>query len=101
MDMNAIYFYQVRCMHVHVMHATDLVEINGITRVLLVYTCHQGVYLRGHVLPLRLPVKGSTSSFTVKVLSAVTNNKCLDSFACLSSLNSCLSHCQYDRYHIL
>jgi hypothetical protein len=36
------------------MHATDLVEINGITRVLLVYTCHQGVYLR-------LPVKGSTS----------------------------------------
>jgi hypothetical protein len=26
------------------MHATDLVGINGITRVLLVYTCQQGVY---------------------------------------------------------
>jgi hypothetical protein len=38
------------------MHATDLVEINGITRVLLVYTCQQGVYPRGHVLPFRLPV---------------------------------------------
>jgi len=38
------------------MHATDLVGINGITRVLLVYTCQQGVYPRGHVLPLRLPI---------------------------------------------
>jgi hypothetical protein len=37
------------------MHATDLVGINGITRVLLVYTCQQGVYPRCHVLPLRLP----------------------------------------------
>jgi hypothetical protein len=37
------------------MHATDLVRINGITRVLLVYICQQGVYPRGHVLPLRLP----------------------------------------------
>jgi hypothetical protein len=37
------------------MHATDLVGINGITRVLLVYTCQQGVYPRRHVLPLRLP----------------------------------------------
>jgi hypothetical protein len=37
------------------MHATDLVEINDITRVLLVYTCQQGVYPRGHVLPLRPP----------------------------------------------
>jgi hypothetical protein len=37
------------------MHATDLVGINGITRVLLVHTCQQGVYPRGHVLPLRLP----------------------------------------------
>jgi hypothetical protein len=37
------------------MHATDLVGINGITRVLSVYTCQQGVYPRGHVLPLRLP----------------------------------------------
>jgi hypothetical protein len=36
-------------------HATDLVGINGITRVLLVYSCQQGVYPRGHVLPLRLP----------------------------------------------
>jgi hypothetical protein len=34
------------------MHAMDLVGINGITRVLLVYTCQQG---RGLVLPLRLP----------------------------------------------
>jgi hypothetical protein len=33
------------------MHATDLVGINGITRVLLAYTCQQGVYPRGHVLP--------------------------------------------------
>jgi hypothetical protein len=37
------------------MHATDLVGINGITRVLLVHTCQQGVYPRGHILPLRLP----------------------------------------------
>jgi hypothetical protein len=37
------------------MHATDLVGINGITKVLLVYTCQQGTYPRGHVLPLRLP----------------------------------------------
>jgi hypothetical protein len=37
------------------MHATDLVGINGFTRVLLVYKCQQGVYPRGHVLPLRLP----------------------------------------------
>jgi hypothetical protein len=37
------------------MNATDLVAINGITRVLLVYSCQQGVYPRGHVLPLRLP----------------------------------------------
>jgi hypothetical protein len=36
------------------MHATDLVGINGITPVLLVYSCQQGVYPRGHVLPLRL-----------------------------------------------
>jgi hypothetical protein len=32
------------------MHATDLVAINGITRVLSVYSCQQGVYPRGHVL---------------------------------------------------
>jgi hypothetical protein len=37
------------------MHATDLVGINGSTRVLLVYTCQQGVCPRGHVPPLRLP----------------------------------------------
>jgi hypothetical protein len=37
------------------MHATDLVGKNCITHVLLVYTCQQGVYPRGHVLPLRLP----------------------------------------------
>jgi hypothetical protein len=36
------------------MHATDLIGINDITRVLLVYTCQQGVYPRGHVIPLRL-----------------------------------------------
>jgi hypothetical protein len=35
------------------MHAMDLVGINDITRVLLVYTCQQGLYPRGHVLPLR------------------------------------------------
>jgi hypothetical protein len=37
------------------MRATDLVGINGITRVLLVYTCQQGVYPRGHILTLRPP----------------------------------------------
>jgi hypothetical protein len=37
------------------MDATDLVAINDITRVLLVYSCQQGVCPRGHVLPLRLP----------------------------------------------
>jgi hypothetical protein len=36
------------------MHASDLVGINGITRVLLVYTCQQGVFAQGHILPLRL-----------------------------------------------
>jgi hypothetical protein len=40
------------------MHAMDLVGINGITRVLLVYTCLQGVYPRGRILPLRLPYVG-------------------------------------------
>jgi hypothetical protein len=35
------------------MHATDLVGINGITRVLLVYTCQQSIYPRGHVPPFR------------------------------------------------
>jgi hypothetical protein len=39
------------------MHATDLVGINGITRVLLLYTCQQGVYPRDHVLPFRLRKK--------------------------------------------
>jgi hypothetical protein len=33
------------------MHATDLVGINGVTRVLLIYTCQQGVYPRGHIHP--------------------------------------------------
>jgi hypothetical protein len=37
------------------MYATDLVGINGITRVLLVYTCQRGAYPRGHVVSLRLP----------------------------------------------
>jgi hypothetical protein len=37
------------------MHTKDLVGINGITRILLVYTCQQDVYPRGHVLPLQLP----------------------------------------------
>jgi hypothetical protein len=44
-----------RCPGAVATNATDLVGINGITRVLLVYTCQQGVYPRGHVLPLRLP----------------------------------------------
>jgi hypothetical protein len=35
------------------MQATDLVGINGITRVLLVYTCQQSEYPRCQVLPLR------------------------------------------------
>jgi hypothetical protein len=33
-------------------HATDLVGINDITRVLLVYTCQQGVCPPGLVLPI-------------------------------------------------
>jgi hypothetical protein len=37
------------------MHATHFIGINGITRVLLVYTCQQGVHPRGHVLTRRLP----------------------------------------------
>jgi hypothetical protein len=36
------------------MHATDLVRMKDITRVLLVYSCQQGLYPRGHVLPFRL-----------------------------------------------
>jgi hypothetical protein len=46
------------------MHATILVGINGITRVLLVYACQQGVYPRGHVLPLRLPLMHISQSFS-------------------------------------
>jgi hypothetical protein len=42
------------------MYAKDLVGINDITRVLLVYTCQQGVYPRGYVLPLRLSYMGYT-----------------------------------------
>jgi hypothetical protein len=37
------------------MHAMDLVGINDITQVLLVYTCQQGIHPRGHILPLQLP----------------------------------------------
>jgi hypothetical protein len=48
------------------MHATDLVGINGVTRVLLVYTCQQGVYPRGHVLPLSFPCN-NTVFFTVHI----------------------------------
>jgi hypothetical protein len=38
-----------------VMHTTELVRMNDITRVLLVYSCQQGLYPRGNVLPFRLP----------------------------------------------
>jgi hypothetical protein len=48
------------------MHATDLVGINGITLVLLVYACQQGVYPRGHILPLRFP------NIEIKICKAVT-----------------------------
>jgi hypothetical protein len=51
-------------------HATDLVGINGITRVLLVYTCQRGVYTRGHVLPLRLPSMLSPNAFTADAWQA-------------------------------
>jgi hypothetical protein len=56
------------------MHAKDLEGINGITRILLVYTCQQGVYPRGRVLPLRLPsrrialYKNSSFVFRLKFL---------------------------------
>jgi hypothetical protein len=51
------------------MHATDLVGINGITRVLLAYTCQQGVYPRGHVLPPSLPliIYARVISFVINV----------------------------------
>jgi hypothetical protein len=44
----------------------DLVGTNGITRVLSVYACQQGVYPRGHVLPLRLP--RTPTSISVKII---------------------------------
>jgi hypothetical protein len=44
------------------MHATEVVGINGITRVLLVYTCQQAEYPPGHILPLRFP----GGNFTMK-----------------------------------
>jgi hypothetical protein len=49
------------------MHATDLVRINNITWVLLVYTCQQGVYPRGHVRPLRIPQASSSRTNNRKV----------------------------------
>jgi hypothetical protein len=51
------------------MHAKDVVGINGITRVLLLYSCQQGVYPRGHVLPLRLHMKKTTVSIRPEVCS--------------------------------
>jgi hypothetical protein len=50
------------------MHATDLVGINGITRVLLVYTCQQGVYPRGHYGKLRTLFSIVTSFTMVSVV---------------------------------
>jgi hypothetical protein len=47
------------------MHATDLAGIHVITRVLLVYTCQQGVYPRGHVLLLQLPVRQTATTKSV------------------------------------
>jgi hypothetical protein len=41
--------------------------INGITRVLLVHTCQKGVYPRGHVLPLRLPLELIEKTFLTQV----------------------------------
>jgi hypothetical protein len=52
------------------MYATDLVGINGITQVLLVYTCQQGVYPRGHILPLLLP-PGSISQAEAAVTDMI------------------------------
>ena len=34
------------------MHVWDLVGTSGITRILLICTCQQGVYPRGHPTPL-------------------------------------------------
>jgi hypothetical protein len=36
-------------------HASDLVGINGITRVLVVHIHQQDVHPRGHILPLWTP----------------------------------------------
>jgi hypothetical protein len=56
------------------MHATDLVGINDITRVLLVYTCQQGVHPRGHVL--------QTDRHTQ--LRIQTHNQCMKHLALVS-----------------
>jgi hypothetical protein len=63
------------------MHAMDLVGINGITRVLLIYTCQQGVYPRGHVLPLRLPIRVCTTGNYVK-----KHDQLCKSYSCCYSL---------------
>jgi hypothetical protein len=55
------------------MHATDLVRINGITRVLLVYTCQQGAYPQGLYLKPAIPLGRScpTVNNLVTILTMV------------------------------
>jgi hypothetical protein len=55
----------------------DLVGINGITLVLLVYTCQKGVYPRDHVLPLRLPLLQVLSTLFQHLGLPVVFNFCL------------------------
>jgi hypothetical protein len=65
------------------MYASDLVGINGITRVLLVYTCQKCVYPRGHVLPLRLP-----NLFYVIIIYLYKGKRYWKAFICLCPLYS-------------
>jgi hypothetical protein len=79
------------------MHATDLVGINSITRVLLVYTCQQGVHPRGHVLPLRLPpyLIRLENEIQLRILFQNVNFRTLLNSACKPILHvSCESYFQ-------
>jgi hypothetical protein len=59
------------------MHSSDLVEINDVTRVLIAYTCQQGVYPRGHVLTLRLPLIQYNTQNAVRIgLDYSTHERC-------------------------
>jgi hypothetical protein len=56
-------------------HASDLVGINGITRVLVVHIHQQDVHPRGHILPLWTPCIVTTVLYFVLCSSQVTINR--------------------------